>query len=430
MKTLTPNVSKRVFEKRQTRANNSQIDTSLWIARSETPLKYPELLEKQTISRIGTTVTGISVATKRTGLGKRDEESYISYVADGTLRIKKSIIKYRKASFSWRDIPFTKENAVKTAIAFDGTMPKYRTDETQFVTDAGPWIFWTTTSGECKAQRLYTEEEILLANENCTAISAIRAFWSEAGDFDYGLVIFMLLDGMLYYRQYIRGEWKDHELVSFRTKFGLDTEPSFIDIRANRTWDYHIIVQLKKTDGTIVELESEFMGIAKNISEHMDIHADYSGEFTEISRMVTRAEDEHMAVESSYTRNMIYGLSSVPTNVINVSNGSGNYGLYIEVSMDYPISWEGNKETYFTLVDDRGINIRCTSANLKNDRTIRLGFVDFNFIGTHYLTLRYNGEGNIMSPATTTDAFEETFLPVNLTGPTEPAPVVEEVTNI
>ena len=57
-------------------------------------------------------------------------------------------------------------------------------------------------------------ETITLAENNATAISAVRAMWSDVPGFDFGLCLFMILNGAIYVRQLINGEWYDAEVVA------------------------------------------------------------------------------------------------------------------------------------------------------------------------------------------------------------------------
>ena len=81
------------------------------------------------------------------------------------------------------------------------------------ITEELPWVFWIN-GGVVYGQIIGTGSTVMLATANATDVFAVRGVHSEVGGFDFGLVLFMVIAGQLYYRQLIDGVWMDAEIVS------------------------------------------------------------------------------------------------------------------------------------------------------------------------------------------------------------------------
>jgi hypothetical protein len=302
-------------------------------------------------------------------------------------------------------------------------MPKANNGDVEFVTESYPWVFWVSNS-VLYGRKLYSDEDaVILAETNCSDVSAIRAMHSTVGGFDFGLVIFFILNGQLFYRQLINGEWNDAEVVSFGPS-GVTWE----EVAAFRTWDYRVGVQLKSTTGDIYELFTQFMGIGKQNVDHIQVDVAPRAKYTAIDYKDVHV-DGHVESTISVSGMRTYGLSSKPVYVYNVDDGTGNYGTTIHIELDYPVTNVSGNTANFFLVDGHTNTYVCTDCLVSDDgKTLILTFMDFNLAEGTTLTVDYV-PGTIMSPATATDAFSFTFAPENLVAPDIPVPEPIEAWN-
>ena len=268
------------------------------------------------------------------------------------------------------------------------------------------------------------ESEVILAETNCTDVSAVRAMHSTVGGFDFGLVIFFILNGQLFYRQLIDDEWTDAEIVSIGPN-GV----TWKEIAAFRTWDYRIGVQAKSASGDIYELFTQFMGIGKQNVEHIQVDVKPKVKHVTIDYADTK-DDEHIKTAVTISGMRTYGLSSVPISVRNVNDGTGNYGTTIRVELDHPVTnVEGNSANFF-LKDGNDAAYVCYGCRGSSDgKTLILTFMDFNLAEGSTLTIEYV-PGTIMSPAVAMNAFAFTFVPENLVAPNIPIPEPIEAWNL
>ena len=404
----------------QTRSNTSDPSTRMWISRPSTVLVDDQFLERQTVTT--GSVTDVSIAVCHPRAMRNNTQIHIGYISGGTARVMTANHKVDMKTHTWVDSGFSEE-ATAISVAYDGTMPKSNKGDAEFVTDTEPWIFWVSNA-VLYGRKLYSDEEpVILAETNCTDVSAIRAMHSSVGDFDFGLVIFFILNGQLFYRQLINGEWKDAEPISFGP-----SGTNWKEIAAFRTWDYRIGVQAKSTNGDIYELFTQFMGVGKQNVEHIQVDVNPKANYIAIGDTVTR-DDEHIESTVSVFGTRTYGLSSKPVAAYNVDDGTGNYGTIIHIELDYPVTNVAGNSANFSLVDSNSNAYICTNCQSSDDgMTLILTFIDFNLAEGATLTIDYV-PGTIMSPATAMDAFTFTFTPENLIAPDIAAPEPIEAWN-
>lgn len=418
MRTIPAYISERLNKNIQTRANKSAPSASLWVGRPTTVMVDDTFLERQTV--ISANAKDVSIAVCHPKVNSGNTRIYMAYISDGVARVVSAAHKYKMSAHIWKDAGFSEE-ATAVSIAYDGTMPKAIVGDVEFVTEQKPWVFWVN-GGALYGQKL-GEETVLLSETNCADVSAIRAMWSSAGGFDFGLVVFFLLSGKLYYRQLIGGVWMDAELVSFGPNV------TWSEIAAFRTWDYRIGVQAKTTDGKIYEMFTQFMGVGKQLTEHLAVDVEPKANYVAIDYTDVKTE-EHIEAHVSASGCVVYGLSSVPVSARNVDDGTGNYGTTIFVELDYPVTNVDDSAANFFLADSNGNSYICTDVRGSEDGlTLILTFVDFNQADGTTLTLDYV-PGTIMSPATAMESFSYTFSPENLEAVDIPAPEPVEAWNL
>lgn len=334
----------------QTKAAGADPSAIVWIYRPTPTLTDGALIESSDAG-VGSGLTAVDVAIRRTRARREPDRAYVAYVASGRAGVKSAALTPAIDDMAWATERFD-EVADDVAVAFDGTMPQLLSGA-EFVTEARPWIFWTN-SGVLKGRILGLLGDVTLASANATKVSAIRAPWAEAENLDFGLVVFFLLSGALYYRQLIGGEWKDAEPVTFGP-----SGVTWVDIAAFRTWDYRIGVQALASNGKVYELITQFMGIGRHGGEHIEVDA--------------RSTAPYGGLYQTGTPNLV--------EAVNVDNGYGDYGKRANFQFDRHLraAEVAAQPTAFRIVDSRGrIYVAQTAALASDGLTVRLTFLDFN----------------------------------------------------
>lgn len=412
MRSLSASMTRKVASRIQ--AGENGMSASLWVGRPTTPLTDDSFLEKQTVL-YSSNIAKTSMAVCHPTLSRGATKVYIAYIDSGELKVTRTQYNDVMERHLWEPVEFS-EWAEDVSICFDGTMPKAPSGWVEFKTEEDPWVFWCL-NGVLYGKKLYDQSDpLILAEANCSAVSSVRAMWSSHGGFDFGLVIFFLLNGQLYYRQLIDGEWMDAEVVSFGPK-GIKWE----DIAAFRTWDYRIGIQGKSADGAYYEMFTQFMGVGKQLTEHISVNVSPQSSYTAI-QYTDMSSNEHLEARVNPEGIRTYGLSSIPVRAYNEDDGSGNYGLFVVVMLDYPVTGIAGNESNFRLSDSNGVLYPCVGCETTPEgTTLRLEFLDFNLSEGTTLTVEYT-PGTLQSPAVPTEAFRFSFVPENLVAPDIPAP--------
>lgn len=352
MRSLSTTLRRKVASRVQ--AGDNALHASLWVSRPTTPLTENRFLETQTILT-SKNITKTSVVACHPNLMRGATDVYVGYLESGVVKVTKSQYTEELEKHKWKDTGFSQQ-ADDFCLCFDGTMPKASNGMVEFKTETTPWVFWVLNSA-LYGKRIGDDEAIVIAETNCTKVSAVRAMWSESGDYDFGLVVFFILDGSIYYRQLIAGEWMDAEVVTFGPKNVVWSE-----IVAFRTWDYRIGIQGKTVDGTVYEMFTQFMGIGKQTTEHVDIrNVSVTDKFQRIEYTNVKNADEHVAIGNATIELPLGGLypSAVPTisAVQNVEDENGDWGTTVVITFSNRLkisSVEGN-HLQFTIVDSWGV---------------------------------------------------------------------------
>lgn len=428
MRSIPSDIASKLTMLKQTRANSADPSASIWIGRPTTPLTTDVFLEKQTVLT-GASITDTSVAVCHPRQGAANTKINIGYIDGGVAKVVTAAVKTKMSNHIWIDSGFS-ENASSISVAYDGTMPKDDLGNVEFVTESQPWVFWVY-NGAMYARKLGSSTTVTLAESNCTDVSAIRAMWSEVGGFDFGLIVFFLLNGTIYYRQLIDGEWTDAETVTFGP-----SGVTWTSIAAFRTWGYRVGVQGKTSDNVLYELFTQFMGVGKQNTEHLEIsNIRADSDLIPIDYHNTRL-DEHISVSNITADGLrqwalpVYGVSA-----INIDDGAGNYGLFVVVELDHPcnIATTAASLASFVLRDSNNVTFSAASISIDSIGTsLTFGFVDFNSASGD-LSVIYT-PGTAMSPPVGPEfamqAWSLTFTPIGLVPPDIDPPEVLEVFNV
>lgn len=427
MRSVPSYISERLNKRIQTRANTADPSARMWIGRPSTVLENEQFLERQTVTT--GPIMDVSIAVCHPREMRSNTQICVGYISGGTAKVVTARHKTSMDDHVWIDSGF-KEAATAISIAFDGTMPKANNGDVEFVTEHTPWVFWVRNS-VLYGRKLYSDEgSVILAETNCTDVSAVRAMHSTVGGFDFGLVIFFILNGQLFYRQLINGEWRDAEAVSFGP-----SGVTWKEVAAFRTWDYRIGVQVKSTSGAIYELFTQYMGIGKQNTEHIEIRdIETDANLVDIGYHHA-AESEHIKLSDIMAGAPYGGLYSTDVPVLvsaeNVEADDGNWGKIVVAKFsNYLIASQVESNNLaFSLVDSRGIVYYPMSSVLDPDGvTVMLTFANFNAAyGT--CEIRYT-PGTLYSIATVkVGGTSVQFIPENLDAPDVPAPEVMSIWN-
>lgn len=431
MRTVPVDIASKLNREVQTRANGSAPSSDIWIGRPTTTLLNDTFLEQQIITTGTITDSAVAVCHPRRGLD--NTHIYVACIIDGVAKVVVSRAYTKMSSHIWVDTGFS-EAATNVAIAFDGTMPKSTSLNLEFITELIPWVFWSTADGHCYAQKVSDETtRIVLAESNCADIAAVRATWSEVPGFDFGVCLFMLLNGVPYVRQLIDDVWYDAAIVPSSY---LPAGVTFTQISASRTWDYRVALQLVDTAGTIYEVFTQFMGIGSKNAEHLEVtQVSADSELTEVfySNAATEEHIEIVAVDAGALYGGLYSLS-VPSLIgaLNVDDGNGDYGKKAKFIFDTHLNPTLVAAQYsaFSIVDSFNVSYVATSATVDSDgKTVILTFVDFNSAFGECTAKYVAGTVASMAGISLVDK-SLGFTPINLVPPAIPAPQVSEVTNI
>lgn len=427
MRSIPSDIASKLAMTKQTKANSADPSASIWIGRPTTPLTTDVFLEKQAVLT-GASITDTSVAVCHPRQGAANTKINIGYIDDGIAKVSTAAVKTKMSNHIWIDSGFS-ENASAISVAYDGTMPKDDRGNVEFVTETQPWVFWVY-NGAMYARKLGSSTTVTLAEANCTDVSAIRAMWSEVGGFDFGLIVFFLLSGTIYYRQLIDGEWTDAEIVTFGP-----SGVAWTSIAAFRTWDYRVGVQGKTSTGDLYELFTQFMGIGKQTVEHIEIsNIDAYGEAIKVTYRDTNEEAYIDAQNMSGSGVIQWGLAVYGISAYNIEGEDSNWGLKVVVVLDHPCNIDsvlGNGGA-FILTDENSLNFYSSSVSVSsNGLELTITFGDFNS-ATGECSISYT-PGTItsppISPSVSMLSWAVAFTPTNLIPPAVDPPVPMEVWN-
>lgn len=429
MRSIPAALKQRFESNQQTRANNADPAAHVTISRPTVPLTSEDYLERTVVAALPS-LTACDVAVRRRSAKREPDRAYAAYVSNGAAGVKSAALTADLTEMVWEAEPFS-ETAADVAICFDGRMARQKDGTTALLTDERPWVFWVDANGKCKGRILGLLGDVTLAESNCTAVTAVRATQSAVSAYDFGLVVFMVLNGALFYRQLIAGTWYDAEFVSFGPPGA-----SWADVAASRTADWRVVVQAKTTTGEVYELFTQFMGIgSKSAAEHVAglANATEQHSLTGIGYQDAQAPGEHVMLAGATPPpyNFAYELGPVAfLGAWNESDGTGDYGRRVVCKFDKELnpSQVAANEGSFTLVDSLGTEFYPIGVEMDaTGRYMTLVYVSINnAVGD--LTVSYT-PGTIKTMAgETLGAFTQTFTPTGLI-PVAGLPTVESISN-
>lgn len=371
-------------------------------------LDYPPLdeviyLEQSKVTNYSEVKTA-SIAARRLRVGDYPDIVYMAYISNNSAHVLYADARSKSTFTYWHPFAFS-ENAIDVSICFDGETRKTQRGS-EFITEQRPWIFWVTPEGDIKGRILGTLGEALLASSTGSAVSAVRATWQETGGFDFGLCVFMLLDGKLYYRQLIKGIWMDAVPVTFGPE-----NIEWKDINAFRTWDYRIGIQGITTDGEVYEMFTQFQGLGRHGAEHLEV----------------------LSVEAGALYGGLYEIG-IPhlVSAYNIPDEQSNWGKIVIFEFDRHLNPVEVADQYpsFFFTDSVGRVFVPYRAEVNSDgKSITLYFINFNAAIGKCLAQYTPGSVTTMY-GDTLESMSLSWTPLNLTHSTGPVPEVSFITNV
>lgn len=440
MRSIDTEILRRVQLMKQTQATNANPYANVSITRPKIPMvsNLRDFLERSII-KVGTdTITDTGVAVCHPKYGKDNTRVWVSYIENGTLHIKSARCAELISSYIWIDEEFTAP-ADSCDICFNSISERNLHGIEEYITDEEPWVFWTN-NGAAYAKWLNPRvnmANVLLASENCTDISAVRAVISINSSWNFGLVVFMLINGTIFYRQLIDDIWYDAEVVS------AGPGAPYNKIAAFRTWDYRVGVQALK-GSTLYEIFSQFEGIGSRNEERIELR-DISVNKDLITIQYHEQTFQERIELSDISIPTVYGglYETGNANIVNAYNIEtivedpdtheevSDWGIRLIVIFDKHLlaSSVASNELSFTIVDSNNRVFNSRNAELGADgKTVTLTFLDFNnATGTCQIVYTKGTIESMASELVNTESFS--FLPENLNPSYIPVPEVDSIWN-
>lgn len=420
MRYIDPILKARIEKANQTLYENANPAMVAWISRHSTPLTEQTFLERTKIGNY-TNVSRVSIAARRPDVNRQADRIYVAFCDNGVGKVAYADQTAAMSNHVWINIE-TIPDAIDIAVTFDGTMVKNLRNRIEFkTTDSTPWVFWIDSAGSLYGKLIGEDiTTITLANVNASAVTAIRGIQLDVADDDQGLLVFFILDGSIYYRQGRAGIWENALPLNFGPAV------TWADISVSRTWDYRIVLQAKASDGNVYESFTQYEGIAKQNVERLEIRDITAvGEPIEVTYIDTKEEDERIEINNiSGSGQIIYGLSPVPVSCVNVNDGTGEWGKYIDLEFDYPVMGIIGSASQFVIKD--GNNLSYDGQTIEyiglDNKKVRIGYINFNAAYGTTCTINYT-PGTVQGPAAALSAFSFSFTPTKLVPPVPAVPL-------
>jgi hypothetical protein len=427
---LIPSVIRNRIEKLyQTRHENADPYMDVIIARPKTALQDEGFLERQLITT-GTDISRTSIAVRRTNIFKDPDYVYIAYIDNGVGYIARAKTNITIKEIEWVALDTITESNPLTDIdiCFDGRTFITLRNFTQFQTEDDPWIFWVE-GGKLWGAKLGEVPLTELVSANVEAISAVRGVYSELADQDQGLILFFIQAGNILYKQYINGEWGDAIVVPAGV---LPEGKTWIDLSAFRTWDYRVGFQAKASDGTVVEVFTFNVGIARRNLERIEIRqVKADAELISLEFKQGYEEENIEITEVTGTGALLYSNPPVPIRVENIPMddpyiyGEEDWGRLLEVEFDIEVFDLTSNANNFKIIDGNYVEYTAQDIYYSVDnKTIILEFVNFNQAEGTDCILEYTQGTISQAIGVLLENFSFEFTPINL-DPGEPPAVLE-----
>lgn len=427
MRPINSEVKSRLLQMHQTLYNNSNPSMQVEVIRPRTAIFHRRFWQESIITA-DTTATSTGIAVRR--MGQYGDLVYAAYVSSGTLTVKTAELVFPVNNMIWNTV-LTVPGCLDVALEFDGHFVTGINKKIEYYTDELPWLFYTTASGELKGGILgSTYETIVGANvTSFDVIRGVRGLMGTNHGIDEGLLVFYVLNGVVFYRPYKYGEWGNQEIVSIAPE-------NIVNIKAERTFDWRIVLQVEDTDGRLYEVFTEsYVSGNTNVEFLQILPAKIDFTVTDIRYHNAQAPVEYIAMFApAMTIQPKWAVATVilsAENLIYTNEDYGaldDYGFRVRVAFDHGIDWVSDPYASFTMVDEDEYLFGALEVERVDYRTIDVIFLNFNnAVGS--VTVYYSGTGLTGEIGQGVSASSISFTPTNLVPTAIPLPEVEAIWN-
>ena len=415
MRSIDPVIKARLLQMQQTLYSNAQPAMDVHAIRPRTPIFHKRFWEESIITP-DITATSTSVAIRKTGATA--DRAYVAYVSNGVLTVKSAAITFPVSQMIWQ-IELTISNCMACALEFDGRFIQAAYNKVEYRTDLVPWLFYVSDSGALMAGLLGGVYEPIVSG-NVTALDAVRGIASLYKDIDQGLIVFYLYGGNTYYKQLINGVWLGQEAVEI-------APPNAVAVKCERLFDYRIVLHISDASGVLWEVFTKMEASGWNGTEYISANLSVISELVPIEYLHFYGGTEYVTASVAVETKTLYALSPQMQSASNMDDGTGNYGLKVNLTWDENIFGETDHAGNFVISDSHN-GAWGGQSLVKDKKVLTITFMDFNN-AINPVTVTYT-PGTMMGDVVAVESDSITFDAVGLI-PTEiPVPVSLSAENI
>lgn len=365
MRSIDPVIKARLLQMQQTLYSNAQPSMDVHAIRPRTPIFHKRFWEESIVSA-NTIAQNTTIAIRKTGT--EADRVYLAYASNGVLTVKSAEVVFPVSSMLW-DTEQTMDGCTSCALVFNGSFVRTSNNKVEYRTDPKPWLFCVTSEGQLMAGLLGGPYESL-SGTNVTCIDAIRGVASLYKDIDQGLVVFYIINGIVYYNQLINGIWQGQSLVSIAPS-------NAVSVHAERTFDWRVVLQVKDASGVLYEVFSKMAASGWNGHESLTFKMEMSLSTLSVKYVDGQDGAEHVSTQTKMYFYSPYALSPVFKTAENIPNEVGDYGYLIKLHFDELVMNTFGSEYQFVVTDSYGTQWHAIRA-MENGRELTLTFGNMN----------------------------------------------------
>ena len=315
------------------------------------------------------------------------------------------------------------ENLLDATIVFDGTYI-WKNYKWAIYTEDIPWVFYITSDGILHAKHGTSITDLATGVSNVVAIRG----WKNPNfiDRDQGIIVAYIKNATIYYRNYCVQAggtllWEAEKSLAHKAGSVLRLTMASLN-------DYRVCFSVEDTSGNIS------WALTPRNWAGMAIRPEKITANPQCSLGITKVMDkqgyvnEKITVLPSATLSILYGATANSiTSVYNIDNGSGDWGRFINFSIEHAtINVPSCVLTDTTLSTDIGIAGITKISETSYQIEIAASEYGINVVVG---AIRLNITNAINQAGIKYDDMSSTFTPNNLVPPYTPPPEVEEIWN-
>lgn len=366
MRAIDPVIKSRLLLMQQTLYYNAQPSMEVLAIRPRTPIFHKRFWQESIVAA-DTTATCTSVAVRKTGV--QADRVFVAYISNDVLTIKSAALVFPVANMAW-EIEQVIEDCTACALEFDGRFVRISPYKIEYRTEDLPWLFYITTSGALMGGVLSEAYETLVG-ANVSSVDAIRGIHSEYDDNDLGLIIFYILNGVVYYNQRVGDEWIGQESVSI-------APANAISVKAERSFDWRLVLQVTDNTGALYEVFSKAYVSGWTGVDSLTAKTSLTLDVMEVIYHDAMAPDETLSVLTALTVVTLWGVETLMISAVNIDNGEGDYGYLVRITWDHDLSVPPGNDTAFLLTDSEDNTFGSVQVSRVAERVVEVEFQNFN----------------------------------------------------